>query len=444
MSAAQVVGDLRTLVARRVGLTQRVVFLGRDEALAQALRANGCEVMVDPQTLNAVSEAQPSVVVAFDGALGQGASTLLQTLAASGGARLVLSFANSAAASGLLRALTGKPLSPSAHEGEVRMVLARAGYRVTSRDVVMERTTPSGLAPETEAALRQLFEQLNPAAAVERLLLVAEPGAEATRVDRTPGLVSVVVGHGSRPSLKGTLGALARQLYQPMEVVVASSHADDSLVAPLKGRLGFTVASLPDAPQGTAGFNAGLALAQGQYITCLSAGDLIEPGHVRQLVTRLSGGAEAWVLASVAGQPAGPFDVGVWAKASAVDPARWLVDITRVGAFALEFADESPAPELALFVRLASTFAPAIVIGEPTLSLEAPLTAALEAISPLLHGRPLHSLVPLRKLLAGSQPESLASRLVAEAAAVDPRLGHVLKRIHRAALAARAQAKAER
>ena len=73
VSPMQTVGDLRTLVTRRAGLRRKVALLAADPGLSQALEQNGCTLLVDPDSLEAVTAFHPDVVVAFDGFAAEGA-----------------------------------------------------------------------------------------------------------------------------------------------------------------------------------------------------------------------------------------------------------------------------------------------------------------------------------------------------------------------------------
>ena len=70
---SQTVGDLRTLVTRRAGLRRKVALLAADSSLCAALEQNGCTVLVDPESMEAVTTFHPDVVVAFDGFAAEGA-----------------------------------------------------------------------------------------------------------------------------------------------------------------------------------------------------------------------------------------------------------------------------------------------------------------------------------------------------------------------------------
>jgi len=165
-----------------------VALLAADPSLSAALEQNGCTVLIDPESLEALTEFHPDVVVAFDGLAAEGSEGFSRLATAAPGAELVFSFANASSASVLLRALLGASPGKASSERDVRAWLRSAGFVVSARDVVVTPQSSSGLCADTEAALRQLFEQLNPDAAADRLLLVARRGAEAVPPERTAGL----------------------------------------------------------------------------------------------------------------------------------------------------------------------------------------------------------------------------------------------------------------
>lgn len=190
---SQTVGDLRTLVARRVGVKKRVALLSGDAALVAALEGNQCTVLVDPDSLEAVEAFRPECVVGFDGLLSEGPKGLEGLRRVAPDAEVVLSFANAASASVVVQAATGGDVHAAWSEASVRDWLRSCGYVVASRDVVLGGHQPSALSADVEASLRQWLEQVNPHAAADRFLVVARRGVEASPVAREAGLTSVVV-----------------------------------------------------------------------------------------------------------------------------------------------------------------------------------------------------------------------------------------------------------
>jgi hypothetical protein len=449
----QTAADLRTLVLRRAGTGRRVALLSSDEGLARGLEANGCTVLSDPDTLDALASFRPEVVVAFDGLLAEGLGALEGLVRAAPSAELVFSFANAASASLATRALLGKASVRAFAERDVREALARAGCVVTSRDVVVTAHEPSGLAADTDAALRQLFEQLNPDAAADRVLLTAKPGVVVSAADRTPGLVSVVVASGADAgALTGTLGSLARQAQRALEVVVASPLAADAVVAAgaaLKVRAGATLVPLEvRSDDAAARSNAGLALARGQYVAFLEAGELLEARHLAGLVERLTAGTEAWALATPRSPPAPPFDAGAWARAGLAHRGLWLVDRDRLGAFPLTFAEGSPHFELQLFLRLAALFPPGWRPGPPTLDSTRAVSADVDGLFAATAVRPLQALAPMSRLLRVPPSPSVQAVVQEALEARSPvaakafgRAASLVERVRDAAVSAREQAK---
>lgn len=446
----QTAADLRTLVIRRAGVKRRVALLSSDEALAQGLEANGCTVLVDPASFAELADFRPEVVVAFDGLVAEGLGVLEGLARAAPSAELFFSFANAASASLLSRALQGRTSVRALSEAEVRAALASAGYAVTSRDVVVMPHQPSGLAADVDAALRQLFEQLNPDAAADRFLLGARRGPVAEATARTPGLVSVVVteaGAGSLDGLTGTLASLAGQVQRALEVVVVSPFSVDEVERAgnaLKARPGTTLLPVvAPARDPAACANAGLAVARGQYVAFLEAGDLVDARHLASLVERLTAGTEAWALATPRAPLAPPFDALAWCRAGAAQRGLWLVDRERLGAFPLTFAEGTPHFELLLFLRLAALFPPAWKPSAPTLDALRTASTDVEGLFQAMQGRPLQALVPLARLMRVSptprlervladtlrQKSPAAARVFGRAAAL---LGHVRDAVGRA------------
>lgn len=360
---AQTAHDLRSLVVRRAGQRRRVALLSSDAALAKAIEANGCTVLVDPDAELALGAFKPDVVVGFDGIAAPDALGMISR--AVPGAELVFSCANAGAASALIAQLTGRDAQRGQSEPQVREWLAAAGYEVAACDRVVVPFQPSGLALDAEAALRALLEQLNPEAAADRWLWVCRPGAAKRDSGRVAGLLSAVVFDG--PGRETTLAALERQSQKPLEVV------------------------------------ATLEAARGQYLALLMPGDTLSRDHFARLVTALQRGVSAWALESA--------DAPLQALArGAVDCCAYVVDRERLGPFSMTLPRGAPAAEAVLFARLAALFPATLVAGGPSFERAqrpAPIDEALTA----LRTRPLRMLVGLEELLRRSEEPSLRALL---------------------------------
>lgn len=453
--AAQTVGDLRTLVTRRAGLRRKVALLAADAGLAKSLEQNGCTVLVDPESLEAVSAFHPEVVVAFDGFAADGAEGFRKLAQAAPGAELIFSFANASSSSLLLQALLGVSPPPTASERDVRAWLTASGFVVSARDVVVTPHLESGLSADTEAALRQLFEQLNPDAAADRLLLVAKRGAEASPPKRTPGLTTVVLSAGDdEGALEGTVRSVAGQLQQPLELIVVSTLKNtrlDELARAAKGRAGLWVMLVGEAPADPlARTNFGLTRAQGQFVCCLEAGELLERNHLSSLVRRLGTGTEAWALSSPGVDLGRRFELERWLEAGAVHRGRYLVDRSRLGSFHLQFAEGLALGEAMFFCRLAALFAPALAGAPPTLDSQRTVSSSSAALLEAMQGRPLRTIASLDAQLKAPPPVDLAELMQERITAKNQTAGRLVsqarglvERVRDAAKRARAQAKDE-
>ncbi len=399
------VGDLRTLVARRVGLKRRVAMLGSDAALVNSLQQNGCELLVDPGSLEEIAGFSPEVVVAFDGfVLDDGRAAFAMLAKAVPAAEVVFSFAHAGSATATVTALTGASPVKAFAERDVNDWLGAAGYAVTSRDVVVVPHVASGLSADTESALRQLFEQLNPDAAADRLLVVAKRGSAVTRPERTKGLISVVISAGADgPALEGTLASLVGQQQRPMELVLSSAlslEKTDALLSKARARAGITpVAVSCTSNDWAARTNAGLAQAQGQYLACVEAGDLLTPFHLAALVKRLADGTRAWALsASATGLPSA-FSLATWLQSGAVARQSYVIDRDRTAAFPLTFAEGVAGAEAMRFARLAALFEPEWLCGAPSIEGVQPAVGGLETLLEAMRTRPLRMVTALSEVL---------------------------------------------
>ncbi len=405
MTAAQTVGDVRTLVTRRVGLKKRVAVLGSDASLVQGLQGNGCEVLVDPATLDEISAFAPDVVVAFDGfALEDGRGAFAMLSSAAPKADVVFSFAHAGSATATLTALTGATPPRALAERDVTAWLTAAGYTVSSRDIVVVPHVLTPLSADTESALRQLFEQLNPDAAADRFLIVAKRAVAPSALERTKGLLSIVISAAADvPALEGTLASLLAQQQRPLELVLSSAFSleqTDSFFAKARSRAGVTCVAVDCASSDWAArSNFGLAKAQGQYVACAEAGDLFTPFHFSTLVKRLSDGTKAWALGSAQSDLPTAFSLPTWLSRGAIARQACVIDRDRTASFTLAFAEGVDGSEAMRFARLAALFEPAWAPSAVSVERLQAVNPSLEALTAAMRTRPLRVLSTLGELM---------------------------------------------
>lgn len=428
--SAPAASDLRVLIARRVGLGRRVAVLADDAALLALLRDNGCEALMNPPSLDALVAFSPQVVVGFDGLFSEGPRGVEALARAVPQAELLAVFTNAAGATQLLAALLGQTPPPSSTERDVRAWLTRAGYVVGARDLVVTSHQRQALAPQTEAALRQLFEQLNPDTAAERLLLVARRGAVASSPELEAGLTSLVIVGDDPAALEGTVRSAAGQLCKPLELVVVSRLDDAALEAccrAAKARADLrlvTVAGQPLEP--LAATNLGLRRARGQRVCCLEAGELLDRTHLATLLELLEQSTAAWALSTGPGLTSNVFVLREWLAQGAVQRGRYVVDRARLGLFPFELAEGQPEAEAMLFCRLAALFEPAFVHAAPTLDSPRKPSASVQRLQALLATRPLRTITRLDEQLAPDVEPPLFALLEARLLERSEALGHLL------------------
>lgn len=409
MSAmTQTAADLRSLVARRVGLKRKVALLGSDPVLVRTLETNGCQVLADPDSLAAISAFVPDAIVAFDGFAreGDGAGNFASLVRAAPNAELVFSFANAASSSALLQALVGKPPPPALAEPDVRAWLAAAGLQIVSRDIVIGPHQPTGLAFDAEAQLRQLIEQLNPDAGAERLLLVARSKAiGVSEIPREPGLLTVIVSAtDALAALQGTLASLGGQPQRPMQVLVATSGPLDEAerlarIQAERGAFAVEVISAPSADFAVR-TNQALPRARGQFLAFLEAGDTVERIHFRQLLRSLEQGTSAWVVAQLkqpgVERPEHTFSLPTWLEAGSTARCSVLLDRDRLGPFPLTFAEGVAEAEPLFLARLAALFPAVTASGAPSVERPTPRTPFdPNALTQAMKARPLRAIGPI-------------------------------------------------
>jgi hypothetical protein len=433
-TAAQTAADLRTLVLRRVGEGKRVVLLAPDASLGQALEAAGCTVLRDPASLDELQAFAPQVVVAFDGLIerGEGAETFVAISAAAPKAQLLFSFANCASASSLLGGLLGHPQPSGLSERDVRGWLGAAGLEVVSREVVVMPHVQTGLSADTEASLRQLLEQLNPDAGVDRVLLCAVKPARPDRASphkveaaaRVKGLVSLLVlGDSDALSLDATLASALAQTVRPLEVVVALAREEASVARLLeraKEKEGLTVRTVIAGDVEPARLaQRAQELATGQYLALFRAGDVADKGYLARLLGVLSRSTAAWAHAlATRGNIAGAELPTALARIAGARTSAcgWLIDLDALGVFPVTFAEGIPAWETLLFARLSALFPP-ILLGASGVERGRVPPEPLDGWAAALETRPLRWLSTLDQQLALAKvpDEPPAAEVVARA-----------------------------
>jgi hypothetical protein len=429
--------DLRTLIARKSGLKKRVALLATDDALVSLLKNNGHEVLANPENQDAITHFDPQLIIGFDGLLSDENGLKLVSQSAPQ-AELILSFANAAASTEILAALCDSRAHNGFSKREVERRLAQNGYVNHSIESVVMPRESVPLSADTEAKLRQLFEQLNAQAAVERFVIHAKRGATPSRADTQKGVLSIVVCDSSDESaLQGTLSSIARQMTKPMEVIVVSNRNTDDAVRALKGRNQVTVHQmLTTLTSKHLQWNAGLKECTGQYVSFLEAGVLLDVNYFSKLKLALQNSTRAWAVAHV------EHSLPALLTSASVQSARCLFDVTALGQFSLSWADDEAAEQM-LFARVFSLFEPIFV---PACSVDFPFTPrTLDAVIGVLKERPLQELRPLLFRFSRASVEKVVLDSLKEKAPtlipLAQRTLTLMKRVERAYVDARASAK---
>lgn len=449
---AQVAGDLRTLVIRHAARGRRIALLGRDPELVRGLEEAGCAVLVDPESPEAIARFRPTGIILFDGAVQtEDPPGLLRVLTETAAeAELIVSFAHAGSAAALVAQLLGQPARAAVSDREARGWFAACGLEVHHRDVVVDAPRPTGLAPDTEVALRALFEQLNPDAAADRFVYVLGRGAPRPVEPRVAGLLSVVIAHRGAefPLLNDCLAALAAQEYTPVELIVATASADPELAARLErhappGGERPQLCVLPSARDIPALLNGGLERARGQYIAFLEERDRVSPRHYRARIEALQAGAEAWALGPVrrTGAPEEErpsFELGEWIRRGWTERCGYTIDRDRLGSFPLTFAEGVAAEEALFFARLGALFAPRWLDGPALCERLGPHESpeqterTLADLLSAMRARPIRVLGSLAERLQPlAPPHRLADDLEAELERRAPRVHAALKGLAR-------------
>jgi LmbE family N-acetylglucosaminyl deacetylase len=106
-------------------------------------------------------------------------------------------------------------------------------------------------------------------------------------MSRSDAAVSVIVRSMDRPSLEETLGSIALQTHDNIEVVVVDAHGDHSPLPRRCGPFPLVVAGERRRLTRSEAANLGLAAARGEYVIFLDDDDLFFPDHVSRLIERL-------------------------------------------------------------------------------------------------------------------------------------------------------------
>lgn len=411
--------ELHRAVLAEVRGGSRVAVLGEDAVLADRLRQAGCEVLeaslraLGPagegaQAASGVRESlstfRPELVVLSETwtEAGNPESVLRELAASVPNADLAIPFYNAASSTALVAALTGHESPRGFTEEQLQGWLTASGLKLRQRQVLQTAQLKSVLARDTERALRNLFQQLNPTSSAHQLLYWsrrATLGDEQVSRELVPGLLSVVMRNHSLERLKfldHAIFALSCQDYQPLEIVIVSQCQDpqvvDALTALLEkyrplGEFSFQVVHEPaDTDIRGRLVNKGIAAANGQYIAFLDDDDVIYPQHYAELIRTLKEGTQAWAVGRIrrAFFASGPndelycrykdemvrgdsFDLAQLIHENYITCHAYVLDRTRVGNFQVSFAEEMSLHEDYTFLlRLCALFRPAFPPGVPS------------------------------------------------------------------------------
>ncbi|MCY1030810.1 glycosyltransferase family 2 protein [Corallococcus sp. BB11-1] len=395
------------LVLSRVRAGAVVCLVGEAKPLAVALRAHGCDVREQPGPGWTRPEgAEPSLVVLTGDAVAHVLTGGLEVLRQDAPrAELLFRLRNAGSASALLETWLGTaPVRAGISEQGMLRRLSDVGYRVAHREVQPGAPGNTGLATDTEQALRALLAQLSPSTQVEEGLYVVVPDAPARALE--PGLLSVVLTHDPRASaatLDEALFALACQEQQPLELLLAAPEGSALSAAQASleryATLGTFQPRTVRAPAGELHAEA-LRQARGQYVSLLDSRCLVYPRHYARLVQALQQGGAAWAVsrsfrtewASTSGAmpyvgSKEPFPLGERLEVDQLTLHPELVhalviDRTRIGPFPLTGAGQG-AGIADLTVRLAALFVPEFLGGIASCEVRGPRRAPVDGEAPV-------------------------------------------------------------
>lgn len=377
----------------------RVLLVGGEPGVASALVEQGAEVLEVEAAKEKGRAFQPHAVL-FGPRLAEapdGEGHFRAVVEAAPGADVFLHVWNEGAAQELLGVLLGRQRRAGARgEAGVRQWLGACGLVLEERLPLPGEAQPLPLPTETVERLRSLLHQLSPDSSVDQFLYVARreavavpPSPEATPL--VPGLLSIVLWAGSeatRAELDRTLFSIACQDQTPFELILVAPTATPTALVSLqelltryRGLADFESRLVAGEEPPARLLNRGIAAARGQYLSFLTPEAIVYPDHYRRLVAALGAGRSAWAFArarlafteSSGGTPyiraRYPLPVGEeldWSYLLEGRCARegFLVDRTRIGAFALQLAEDGTELDVApLVVRLAALFTPAFTAG---------------------------------------------------------------------------------
>lgn len=113
-----------------------------------------------------------------------------------------------------------------------------------------------------------------------------------------PALVTIVTpAFNSAKTLQRTIDSVAAQTYPNIEYIVVDAGSSDGTVELLRQRESFIDLWLSEPDRGISdGFNKGIALAHGEFISLLNSDDWLEPEHVARAVACLEESGAAFVF----------------------------------------------------------------------------------------------------------------------------------------------------
>lgn len=407
--------ELHRVLLTQVRRGSRVALLGEDAVLARRLEEAGCTLVCYtlselgsggrlPEPVHSALQAlQPELIALLDEwvAAPSPEALLRELRAAAPSASLALSFRNATSANSLVDLLTGGDVAPMATEEQVHRWLAASGLALHLRLPVRDTQLGGRLARQTEQALLQLFQQLNPSSSVDRLLYVVCEPVEASALEHqpshhVPGLLSVIIRNQSLARLgylDHAIFSLACQDYTPLEIVVVSQSQEQGVVDALRGALerhqplgGYSYQVLREpSPRDIRArlLNIGIRAARGQYIAFLDDDDVVYPQHYERLIGLLKKGHAAWAVGRtqrayfrtdsqgslfcynkvVMPRPES-FDIAALVVDNFITCHSYVVDRSRLGQFPFEFPEHMTVLEDYLFLlRFAALFSPDFLAG---------------------------------------------------------------------------------
>jgi hypothetical protein len=220
--------------------------------------------------------------------------------------------------------------------------------------------------------------------------LVTAPASRTEAAELIPELLSIVLWvEQGRRFLDECLFSVTGQSYRPVELIAVTRGNDGKQFRPMLEQYSriepFEYRVVDGEIRRADALNKAIEQARGRYLGFLSSDQVVFPENYVRLIQKIAEGDAAWAMSSFLraylddqgeslsyirwkqeSAPRSPFDLAFFQYNRPIGCAM-VIDRTRVGRFPLVLSNsEGPLQNDPLFIKLATLFRPAVLVGPPS------------------------------------------------------------------------------